>query len=224
MHIVSLGCNCYPAAYIKARLKPVNKETQLFDTIGTSVWSINKLIEERFEGIVDRHNFKDRQHREGEGEGTVVTNVRYNLRFLHDLDAAMQARSHTFQAKVLRRIQRLEGIFRKADQLLLIRYQENQKGRIQYGPSPVDEYGDLCRFAALLRSTYGTPNFVIVYLTADPVTDQWNEESRILSVQLPTLVYTYEECAARIGAFLDPLLPFVQSKLDPPPSATHEKA
>lgn len=222
MHIVSLGSNCYPAAYIKARLQPVNKETQLFDTIGTSVWSINKLIEERFEGIVDRHNFKDRQHLEG--GGLIATNVRYNLRFLHDLDAAIQARSLSFQAKVLRRVQRLEGIFREAAQLLLIRYQENQQGRIQYRVGSVDEYGDLCRFAALLRSTYGTRNFVIVYLTADPVTDAWNEASRILSVQLPTLAYSFEECAERIGTILDPMLPFVQSKLDPPPSAAHEKA
>ena len=213
MHILSLGANCYPAAYIKEFLKPDNKETQLFDTLGTSMWSINKLIEERFEGIIDRHNFKDIQHREG--EGTIVTNTRYNVRFLHDLQFAIQARSLTFRARMTRRIPRIEAIFREAPQLLLIRYQEIQARRIQHGP-PTDEYAELCRFAALLRSKYRQNNFVIAYIAERE--SGWDEENRILTVHIPSTDIPYEGCGAVIADRMSSHLPFINSKLDPRPS------
>ena len=214
MHILSLGSNCFPAAYIKRYLRPVNKETQLFDTIGTSMWSINKLIEENFEGIIDQDNFKDIQHREG--DSTVVTNIRYNLRFLHDLRASIQARSLPFQAKISRRVQRIEGIFREAPQLLLIRYQEIQVRRIQQGP-PTDEYAELCRFAALLRSKYRHHNFVIVYISERE--SVWDEENRIQTVHIPSIDIPWKGCAAAIAERVSSYLPFIHSKLDPPPSA-----
>jgi hypothetical protein len=209
MHVVSLGANCYPATYIKEHLNPINKETQLFDTIGTSMWSINKLIEERFEGILALCNFKDLVHREG--EGAIVTNTRYNLRFKHDLDSAAQARSFSFQAKIRRRIPRLESTFRSASELLLIRYQEIQTRRIHHGPI-TDEYAELCRFAALLRSKYGQHNFIIVYITEGA--SSWNEDSRIQSIHTDTLEGPYETSAADIAAVLTPFLPFIKSKLD----------
>ena len=209
MHIVSLGFNCFPAAYIKKCPYYIYKETQLFDTIGTSMWSINKLIEERFEGILAQSNFKDLVHREG--EGTTATNTRYNLRFKHDLDSAVQARFPLFQAKIRRRIPRLESIFRSASELLLIRYQEIQTRRIHHGPI-TDEYAELCRFAALLRSKYGQHNFVIVYITEGA--SSWNEDSRIQSVHTDTLEGPYETSAADIATVLTPFLPFIKSKLD----------
>ena len=212
MHIVSLGSNCYPATYIRAVLNSINKtkETQLFDMVGTSMWSINQLIENRFEGIMDHHLFKDIVHMEG--GGTIVTNTRYNLRFKHDLDFAIQARrSLSFQAKVNRRIPRLEGIFRDAKQLLLIRYQEIQVRRIQHGPV-TDEYEELCRFTTILRSHYHQRNYVIVYITTG--SDGWDEEHRILSVHTNALDSPYEGCADRISGLISPHLPFLRSKLD----------
>jgi len=220
MHIVSLGSNCYPATYIRAILDSMNdaKETQLFDTIGTSMWAINQLIEDRFEGILDSRVFKDLVHREG--ERCIVTNTRYNLRFKHDLSVAMQARSLHFQAKVNRRIPRLEGIFREAKQLLLIRYQEIQARRIQRGPI-TDERTELCRFTSLLRSHYHQENYVVVYITND--VNSWDEAHRILSVHTDALDSPYEGCADRIAALLSPHLPFLRSKLDPAGPVTEDK-
>ena len=211
MHIISLGSNCYPATYIRALLNSINeaKETQLFDTIGTSMWSINQLIENRFEAILDRHLFKDLVHREG--DRAIVTNTRYNLRFKHDLESAIQSRSLSFQAKVNRRIPRLEGIFRDAKQLLLIRYQEIQVRRIQHGPI-TDEYEELCRFTTILRSHYHQRNYVIVYITTG--SDGWDEEHRILSVHTDALDSPYEGCADRLSGLISPHLPFLRSKLD----------
>lgn len=211
MHIISLGSNCYPVTYIRAVLKSMNetKETHLFDTIGTSMWSINQLIEDRFEGIVDHHLFKDVVHREG--DGAIVTNTRYNLRFKHDLDTVTHSRSPSFQAKVNRRIPRLEGIFRSAKQLLLIRYQEIQTRRIQHGPI-TDERAELYRFTTLLRSHYHQQNYVIVYITGDP--NEWDETHRILSVHTDELDSSYEGCADRLSTLISPHLPFLRSKLD----------
>ena len=185
------------------------KETQLFDTIGTSMWSINQLIEDRFEGILDRHLFKDIVHREG--HGTIVTNTRYNLRFKHDLSFAIQSRSLSFRAKVNRRIPRLEGIFRDAKQLLLIRYQEIQTHRIQHGPV-TDERTELYRFTTLLRSHYHQQNYVIIYITSDP--GGWDETHRILSVHTDELDSSYDGCADRLSRLISPYLPFLRSKLD----------
>ena len=185
------------------------KETQLFDTIGTSMWSINQLIEDRFEGVLDSRLFKDLVHREG--EEAIVTNTRYNLRFKHDLDFAIQARSLSFQAKVNRRIPRLELIFRNAKQLLLIRYQEIQTRRIQHGPI-TDERAELYRFTTLLRSHYHQQNYVIIYITSSP--GGWDETHRILSVHTDELDSPYDGCADRLSALILPHLPFLRSKLD----------
>ena len=185
------------------------KETQLFDIIGTSMWSINQLIENRFEGILDSRLFKDLVHKEG--DKPIVTNTRYNLRFKHDLEKAMQSRSLSFQAKVNRRIPRLEGIFRSAKQLVLIRYQEIQTRRIQHGPI-TDERAELYRFTTLLRSHYHQQNYVIIYITSGP--GGWDETHRILSVHTDELDSPYEGCADRLSALISPHLPFLRSKLD----------
>ena len=45
--VSSLGYNCYTKLYFNSR--KMDKETQFFDYIGTSVWSIIELLENDFD-------------------------------------------------------------------------------------------------------------------------------------------------------------------------------
>ena len=47
--VISIGSNCYPKCFIQASL--YGGETEFFDYIGTSMWSINELLVNDFISI-----------------------------------------------------------------------------------------------------------------------------------------------------------------------------
>jgi hypothetical protein len=50
-----LGYNCYTKLYFNS--KKIEKETQFFYYIGTSVWSIIDLLNNDFDGMFDKSNY-----------------------------------------------------------------------------------------------------------------------------------------------------------------------
>ena len=78
--IISLGSNCF----IKLFLNDINykEETYFFDYIGTSMWSINELIENNFNDLFNKDKFEKKQIL-FLGKDKYI--YQYYLRFKHDV-------------------------------------------------------------------------------------------------------------------------------------------
>jgi hypothetical protein len=184
--IFSLGSNCYPKIFISKILKSVSKETDFFDYVGTSMWSINSLLLNDFAGIDDHKNFVLMPVLEG-GE-LIVVNTKYYLRFKHDLSIVADATRGTFKAKLARRLKRFtDGL--TADSILFIRHEESQTGRLPYtSPNALrSDAEELEEFIDILHMKYNCKNVVVIYINLN--VDGWNERHNILSVKIDSLDY-----------------------------------
>ena len=76
--VSSLGYNCYTKLYFNSR--KMDKETQFFDYIGTSVWSIIELLENDFDGIFDKSNYKIMNIMKTGDDQFLVVNEKYFIR------------------------------------------------------------------------------------------------------------------------------------------------
>ena len=183
--ILSLGSNCYPKFFISRILNPPYGETELFDYIGTSMSSINQLLLNDFDGLYEPSNFA--LIHTLEGEGPMVTNTKYYMRFIHDLKKVTDADSTEFQAKIQRRILRFKKNMTEFDRILFIRRQEIQKGRIYYNGEALlrPERLELDEFIDILKIKYNCAKVTIIYINLDE--DGWNDRGDILSVKAASL-------------------------------------
>lgn len=187
--IFSLGSNCYPKFFISKILKPSNKETDLFDYIGASMWSINALLLNDFVGLNDHTNFALMPVLEG--AKPIVINTKYYLRFKHDLATVADATNGIFKGKMARRLKRFnDGL--TADSLLFIRQQESQTGRLPYtSPSALrSDAEELDEFIDILHMKYKCKKVVVIYINLD--VDGWNERRDVLSVKIDSLDYDWK--------------------------------
>ena len=195
--MLSLGANCYPKIYMDKALG-LKKETELFDYIGCSMWSINACLKDDFKGLFFPEKFtmmpiiKD--------SPPMVTNRHYYLRFMHYLKSASDAKDPRFIGQLNRRIERFENYMRNSENILCIRLEENQKNRIQYYKS--NERDELDGFISIVKEKYGTKNIKIIWLNTKE--DGWNKDKTILSVKIETLDFSIgashtiiEKCLAR---------------------------
>ena len=186
--IVSLGSNCYPKFFLKHILKN-SGETHLFDYIGTSMWSINSLFTNRFKDMFNNHEFAMLPLRID--SNPMVTNTRYNLRFPHDLKTVNDAHKQIFKEKLLRRIARLNVLLNTSKNILFIRYQEDQEGKIQYKTIDKTDYEELEIFINFIKTHYNCKQITVIYINLER--DGWNEAHDILSVKIPTLKNDWAE-------------------------------
>lgn len=187
--IMSLGSNCFPKFFISKILKPANGETQIFDYIGASMWSINALIRADFQDLTNPADFANIPV--VKKMNPVVTNTKYYMRFLHDLTSVAGVQNPEFVAKMQRRVDRFTGaLCDPSSNILYIRYQENQVGRIIYPTNPVaDEYDELVSFVALVKEKYGA-KATVIYINTDK--EGWNDAHTILSIKIPSLTVSYK--------------------------------
>ena len=186
--IFSLGSNCYPKSFISKILKPMTRETSFFDYIGASMWSINALLLNDFDGLYDDTNFALMPVMEG-GE-PIVINTKYYLRFKHDLLTVADATNIGFKKKLARRLKRFnDGL--AADSILFIRQEESQTGRLAYTcPNALrSDAEELEEFINILHTKYKCKNVVVIYINLN--VDGWNERHNILSVKIDSLDYDW---------------------------------
>jgi len=197
--ILSLGSNCYPKLFISKVLEPANGETQLFDYIGVSMWSINALIRADFEGITEPANFAKLPI--FKYVDPVVTNTKYYLRFVHDLKSVAAVQEPEFVAKIQRRVDRFTDTLKGSKNVLCIRYQENQAGRIVHPTNPVtDEYQEIGAFIALVKEKYAK-KVTVIYINTEQ--EGWNDAHNILSVKIPSLAVDHRIIHNRIKQLFD---------------------
>jgi len=181
--IISIGSNCYPKFFIKNILRPSYGETELFDYLGTSMWSINALLRNDFQDMLIDKEYELMPILND--WGPIVTNKRYHLRFAHDLKTVKDAESSVFKSKILRRVDRFKAILQTSKNLLFIRFQENLERVIHYHTTNTTEYEELTIFISLLKSLYNCENVTILYINSEK--DGWNDSHNILSIKIDSL-------------------------------------
>jgi hypothetical protein len=187
--IFSLGSNCYPKFFISKVLKPLNRETDFFDYVGASMWSINSLLLNDFAGLYDDKNFALMPILEG--AEPIVINTKYYLRFKHDLATVAHATKASFKEKLARRLKRFNAGL-TADSVLFIRQEESQTGRLAYtSPNALrSDAEELEEFINILHTKYNCKNVVVIYINLN--VDGWNEHNNILSVKIDSLDYDWK--------------------------------
>ena len=79
--LISLGYNCFPKLFIK---KLINKETHLFDYVGSSTWIILKLLENNFDNFLNKKfYYYPNKTFIPHNSSYNITNKKYYLRFIH---------------------------------------------------------------------------------------------------------------------------------------------
>lgn len=185
--ILSLGSNCYPKFFISKILKPPYGETELFDYIGTSMWSINQILLNDFQDIVNPIHFE--LYPILENEAPIITNTKYYLRFKHDLHTLTESEGDDFKNKIQRRIDRFKHNMNNNNKILFIRQQESQTNRIPYYKNLRSEEEELENFIDIVHMKYKCKEVTVIYINLE--SDGWNDKRTILSVKVDTLDYDW---------------------------------
>jgi hypothetical protein len=152
--IIPLGYNCFVKKYLN--YIGLSQETQLFDYIGSSMWGINKFIENDYKNLFDLNEYELLQINTNKIE-KIVTHKKYYFRFLHDLKDVpkknyeiryinnkyskkiikIQNRNNddlfkSFQEKYERRIIRFKNLLNTKNKIVFTRFDEKLDDRIMY--------------------------------------------------------------------------------------------
>jgi hypothetical protein len=175
--VISLGYNCFPKLYINRYVK--SSETQIFDYLGTPVWALNKLIENKWEGLTDStkftpHSFFDHK------KNQILAHDNYHICFPHDVKQKTDFDSPVFKDKIQRRIQRFEETVRNSSRLLFIRLTIDKY--VKHDEAEDTPEQALEKFVTLIKTTYECPSVTVIYINSEK--DGWNNDHTILFVKV----------------------------------------
>jgi hypothetical protein len=133
--ISSLGHNCYPKLYFTS--KKIDQETHFFDYIGTSVWSIIELLENDFEGMFDKDNYKIMNIMKDGDNKYLVVNEKYFIRCKHEFKKTLlnenceidKEELNIFIDKMKKRKEKLMNMLSNNKSIIFIRYEEDHTNR-----------------------------------------------------------------------------------------------
>lgn len=205
--VISLGYDCY----VKMKFCP-NQETHFFDYIGSSMWSINELLKNKFEDVL---NFDYFENLEITKDTFYITNKKYYIRFPHDFKSITQIGKvkritmkiteeikKKFIDKYTRRISRFYDLLTGNEKLLFIRKEEHTN-RISY-----PEYNEhikyteiyyIREFINILKKDYPNLNFKIIFFSFSQET---SKEDNLLILQTDLYNDTkFNELINRTGFF-----------------------
>jgi len=125
----------------------MNQETQFFDYIATSVWSIIELLENDFEGMFDKENYKIVNLMKDGDDQFIVINTRYFIRCKHEFKKTLNQKFMVenykekkiddkelddFIETMKRRKERFLNLFSSNKSILFLRYEEDPTGRLDF--------------------------------------------------------------------------------------------
>lgn len=180
--IISLGYDCQvKMTFCK------DQETHFFDYLGSSMWSINDLLKNNFEDVLDISLFENIEIMNGK---KIITNKKYYLRFLHDFNFFKQIGKvkkipfkmsedliKIFKDKYTRRINRFIDLLNGNQQIIFIRIEES-KDRILYH-SKENEIYYIREFMEIMKSNYPNLNFKLIFIS---FTEEAIEEEHLLII------------------------------------------
>lgn len=155
---ISLGYNCLIKKYMNDIF--ISQETNLFDYLGTSMWSINELFLNDFNNLFNIEDYK-KYKLLNKSKYNIIINEKYYIRFPHDFDNKKnnklvlnnnQNNTHIINRTTInedimitlknnfpnfintlkRRIERLKKILSDEKNILFLRFEEDNDDRIIY--------------------------------------------------------------------------------------------
>jgi hypothetical protein len=209
--VISLGYNCFIKKFIQDN--GISQETHLFDWIGTSMWSINLLLESDFKDFLrssEYHRIKTL-----ETGDKIYTHKKYYLRFPHDFHTK-KTKGHNwpwqpiptpkesfsmhfpaFAESYNRRIKRFKEVIGSNQNLLFMRLEEDQTNRIVYPEYQrhfeKTEMDEMIKFSQLIRGMNLNLRFMIV-LISKQYENSYDKENHILVLNNKYAVDKWENC------------------------------
>ena len=122
--LVSLGYSCYPKFIIR---EIIDKETNFFDWVASSTWSILNLLDNNFNNVLNENNYHyfNKQFIPHSPDNFIY-NKEYYLRFIHDDDFLKNTNEwNVFQSKYTRRIDRFKNLLKSTNDVLFFYLEEN---------------------------------------------------------------------------------------------------
>ena len=170
---ISLGYNCFFKKFIKNKLKH-NKETNFFDYIGTSMWSINELLTNDFEDFFNKSDYKNIPIKINENND-FITNTKYYIRFFHDLNTSKfngvnkEKYFKDFVSSYTRKKNRLYQLLNDNNKILFLRLEEDNTNRINYPEyedmAKIDEIENLIIFTKIIKNKFPNLNFTVLFIS-----------------------------------------------------------
>lgn len=196
--VVSLGCSCFCMKYISTHIK--GQQYNIFDYIGTSMWSILELLKNNFDGLMDKENIKKIPIKHD--YPSIHTNAKYYVRFLHErmdeknIDITINANE--------RRIQRFKSMLNNEGTIIFLRFEESQENRIKY-----DEYNEYTKKPEhdyVLETSKWLKNntklkFRIIHFGTSPT--KYDEDNNIIFINVDLNDFTWNNCHTRINDTLN---------------------
>jgi hypothetical protein len=188
--IISLGFNCFIKIFLN-KMK-IEQETQFFDWIGSSTWSIRLLLENHFDDLLQKENLQYLQTIQKENE-YVWTDQLYYLRFKHDFQQThfKKTRQITnqewkdvkekYERRRERFFQTLQEYEKNKKILLFIRLQEDFDQRIypeiHKNIEKEDEIKDLLWISNWIQNQYPNLLFKIILISQNKNQHSYIHES-----------------------------------------------
>ena len=188
---ISLGIACGTAEFIAlcGKKDRVFYERQVFDWLGTNMWTITELTQNGFVDFLNPECFA-RRARFTYRKDTWPTHIKYDIVFIHDFKLDDFKREfNAFKEKYQRRVQRYLSLVGDDKELLFLRVESDGTEVIHCPESRgnwADELSPLHDFALYLKKKGS--KYSIVYLTYSEAT-RWDPLLRICYVHFPKFSY-----------------------------------
>ena len=227
--VISLGYNCYGKMYLN--LKSINQETQFFDYIGTSAWSIIELLEKNFDGFFDKENYKLVNLMKHGDDQYIVINSLYFIRCKHEFKKSLNQKFtpdnvfekkidenelYTFLETMKRRKERFMNLFSEDNKsILFIRYEEDPTGRLDF-PEYEDKLNipymeNLIKLLEILKKINPTKRIVILDVSHRHDKTEYLKSCGIIKVKMGQRVDHWTKAVRDIDETLKSQSKFLES-------------
>lgn len=192
--IISMGSNCYVKMFLDSHMS--KKETQFFDYIGSSMWSINELLRNDFQGLYDYKNF-EKKHILNKGDKYIFTNNLYYIRFKHDFkqnfnsninDIKEDLKFSEFINKYKRRQNRFIELLNSKETILFIRYEEDNKDRVKYYEEK-DELEFIYEFMKIVKTKNLNKKFFFILLSHNKSLEDKDNNLLVIKINDPVKIW-----------------------------------
>uniref|UniRef100_A0A6C0D9G3 Papain-like cysteine peptidase n=1 Tax=viral metagenome TaxID=1070528 RepID=A0A6C0D9G3_9ZZZZ len=193
---LSLGNNCFIKKYLNT-IQP--GETNFFDYIGSSQWSINELFLNDFANLFNKEDYANMKVLTNY---ECVTHKHYYLRFLHDLSKNFtDLQFNQFKSKYIRRILRLKKLLSEENKIIFLRTEEHYENRVIYHPDKYvkTELEYLFEFSDIIKNLYPQLDFSIIQISRS---ENQNFEDKNIIVINNNIKLTWENCTDVISDIL----------------------
>lgn len=187
-NLISLGYNCFFKKFLKSKLR-FKKETNFFDNIGISMWSINELLSNDFEDFFNPTHYKQIKIKNNENVG-FLSNTKYYVRFPHDLETVKFNKNYNgkyfndFISMYSRRKTRLYELLINSRKVIFLRLEEDNNDRIIYPEyeekMKTTEFDNLLVFTEIIKKKFPSLNFVTIFVSRTKETNIYTSSNIIV--------------------------------------------